>query len=138
MITENIRKLRDLRLKKLSIIKTTVSLFLGITFGIAFSVYVSLVIAERLNEIWLEASQPLENLQQIDIGAILNTVPPQTFSNMYILIFLVLIVHSLILALTIRTLRGSHIMITPLYFVPMVWISSLTGFVVKTVIGSYI
>ncbi|RLF48587.1 MAG: hypothetical protein DRN19_06390, partial [Thermoplasmata archaeon] len=85
-----------------------------------------------------EASQPLENLQQIDIGAILNTVPPQTFSNMYILIFLVLIVHSLILALTIRTLRGSHIMITPLYFVPMVWISSLTGFVVKTVIGSYI
>ncbi len=138
MITENIRKLRDLRLKKLSIIKTTVSLFLGITFGIAFSVYVSLVIAERLNEIWLEASQPLEDLQQIDIGGILHTVPLQTFSNIYIVIFLVLIVHSLILALTIRTLRGSHIMITPLYFVPMVWISSITGFVVKTFIGSYI
>lgn len=134
MITENIRKMRDLRLRKLSIIKTTISLFLGITFGIAFSIYVCLVIAQHLNEMWLEAGKP----QQIDIGAILTTVPPQVFSNIFSVAFLVLVIHSLILSLTIRELRGSHILITPLYFVPMVWTVSITGFVVTTFLGNYI
>jgi len=138
MITENIRKMRDLRLKKLSIIKTTVSLFLGITFGIAFSIYVSLVIAQRLNEIWLEAGEPFKNLQQINIGAILTTVPPQIFSNIFYIVFLVLVIHCLILSLTIKELRGSHLLITLLYFVPMVWIVSITSFVVTTFLGSYI
>ena len=138
MITENIRKIRDLRLKKLSIIKTTVSLFLGITFGIAFSIYVSLVIAQHLNEIWLEAGEPFKNLQQINIGAILTTVPPQIFSNIFYVVFLVLVIHCLILSLTIKELRGSHLLITLLYFVPMVWIVSITSFVVTTFLGSYI
>ena len=138
MITENIRKIRDLRLKKHAIIKTTVSLFLGITFGIAFSVYVSLVIAQRLNKIWSEAGQPFENLQQINIGAILTTVPPQIYSNIFAIVFLVLIVHSFILSLTIKELRGSHFLITFLYFVPMVWIVSITSFVVQTFLGGYI
>ena len=138
MITENIRKIRDLRLKKLSIIKTTVSLFLGITFGIAFSIYVSLVIAQHLNEIWLEAGEPFKNLQQINIGAILTTVPPQIFSNIFYVVFLILIIHCLILSLTIKELRGSHLLITLLYFVPMVWIVSITSFVVTTFLGSYI
>ena len=138
MITENIRKIRDLRLKKLSIIKTTVSLFLGITFGIAFSIYVSLVIAQHLNEIWLEAGEPFKNLQQINIGAILTTVPPQIFSNIFYVVFLILIIHCLILSLTIKELRGSHLLITLLYFVPMVWIVSITSFVVTTFLGCYI
>jgi len=45
MVSENIRKIRDLRVKKMSIVNTTAALFGGITFGIAFSVYTSLVIA---------------------------------------------------------------------------------------------
>ncbi|RLI11501.1 hypothetical protein DRO33_04010 [Candidatus Bathyarchaeota archaeon] len=138
MITENVRKMRDLRLKKHAIIKSTISLFLGITFGIAFSIYVSLVIAQRLNQIWLEAGQPFENIQQINIGAILTTVPPQVYSNIFLVVFLVLIVHSFLLSLTIKELRGSHFLITFLYFVPMVWIVSVTSFVVTTFLGGYI
>lgn len=138
MITENVRKMRDLRLKKHAIIKSTISLFLGITFGIALSIYVSLVIAQRLNQIWLEAGQPFENIQQINIGAILTTVPPQVYSNIFLVVFLVLIVHSFLLSLTIKELRGSHFLITFLYFVPMVWICSITSFVVQTFLGGYI
>ncbi|HDO19851.1 MAG TPA: archaellar assembly protein FlaJ [Thermoplasmatales archaeon] len=138
MIAENIRKIRDLRIKKLSIIKTTVSLFAGITFGIAFCVYVSLVIAQRLNEIWLEAGEPFENLEQINIGSILTTVPPQLFSNIFIVVFIVLIIHSFMMALTIKTLRGSHILLTFLYFVPFVWVVSITEYVVTTFLGGYI
>lgn len=38
----------------MSIVNTTAALFGGITFGIAFSVYTSLVIARHLNTIMLE------------------------------------------------------------------------------------
>ena len=39
------------------------------------------------------------------------------------------------LALTIRMLRGSHIMVTLLYFIPFVWIVAITSFVVEIAFG---
>jgi membrane-associated PAP2 superfamily phosphatase len=39
------------------------------------------------------------------------------------------------LALTIRMLRGSHILITFLYFVPFVWVVAITSFIVEFVFG---
>ena len=57
----------------MSIVNTTAALFGGITFGIAFSVYTSLVIARHLNIIMLEsiASSPFEDTT-VDVGAILR------------------------------------------------------------------
>ncbi len=40
------------------------------------------------------------------------------FTNNFIIIYLVLIIHCFMLALTIRTLRGSHLLMTLFYFVP--------------------
>jgi flagellar protein FlaJ len=139
MISENIRKIRDLRVKKMSIVTTTAALFGGITFGIAFSVYTSLVIARHLNSIMLEsmASSPFEGTT-IDVGAILSTVPPEIFSNNFIIIFLVLILHCFMLALTIRNLRGSHILTTMFYFVPFVWVVAITGVFIDIFLGGYL
>lgn len=136
MITENIRKIRDLRVKKLMIIKTSTSLFAGITFGIAFCIYVSLIIARHLNTILQTgmAGRPFEGTT-INMGAILSTVPPEVFNNSFIVIFIVLIIHSFMLAITIRTLRGSHILITLLYFVPFVWIVAITATATGTLLG---
>ena len=136
MITENIRKIRDLRVKKLMIIKTSTSLFAGITFGIAFCIYVSLIIARHLNTILQTgmAGRPFEGTT-INMGAILSTVPPEVFNNSFIAIFIVLIIHSFMLAITIRTLRGSHILITLLYFVPFVWIVAITATATGTLLG---
>ncbi|MCK5458290.1 MAG: archaellar assembly protein FlaJ [Thermoplasmatales archaeon] len=136
MITENIRKIRDLRVKKLMIIKTSISLFAGITFGIAFCIYVSLIIARHLNTILQTgmAGRPFEGTT-INMGAILSTVPPEVFNNSFIMIFIVLIIHSFMLAITIRTLRGSHILITLLYFVPFVWIVAITATATGTLLG---
>jgi flagellar protein FlaJ len=134
MISENIRKIRDLRVKKLSIVNTSAALFAGITFGIAFSTYTSLVIAQHLNGILLEGSSgdPFSGTN-IDVGSILNAVQPQVFTNTFVIIFLVLIIHCFLMAFTVRTLRGSHIMNTLLYFVPLTWIVAITA--IATSIG---
>jgi len=136
MITENIRKIRDLRVKKLTIVKTSISLFAGITFGIAFCIYVSLIIARHLNTILQTgmAGRPFEGTT-IDIGAILSTVPPEVFNNIFIVVFIVLIIHSFMLAITIRTLRGSNILVTLLYFVSFVWIVAITATATGTLLG---
>jgi flagellar protein FlaJ len=139
MISENIRKIRDLRVKKFSVINTSAALFAGITFGIAFSVYTSLVIARHLNTIMIESigNNPFSGTN-IDVGSILSTVPPEVFTNNFIIIFAVLIIHCFMLALTLRTLRGSHLLVTLLYFVPFVWIVAITAVVIDTGLGGYL
>jgi flagellar protein FlaJ len=128
MITENMRKIRDLRIKKIAIVRTTSALFAGITFGISFSIYISLVVARHLNSILItsKAGQPFEGTT-INVGTILTTVSPQVFTNNFFLIFVVLLVHSFLLGLTIRTLRGSHRFVTLFFFVPFAWIVAITA-----------
>jgi flagellar protein FlaJ len=139
MISENIRKIRDLRVKKLSVVNTSAALFAGITFGIAFSAYTSLVIARHLNSILLEgmAGDPFAETS-IEIGSILTAMEPQLFTNTFLVVFIVLVIHSFMMALTIRTLRGSHRLITMLYFVPLVWIVAVTASLISTVLGGYL
>ncbi|KYK20616.1 hypothetical protein AYK25_08795 [Thermoplasmatales archaeon SM1-50] len=139
MITENIRKIRDLRVKKLAIVRTTSAMLAGITFGIAFSIYISFIVARHLNSILLtsKAGQPFEGTS-IDIGSILTTVSPEIFSQNFYLIFVVLLIHSFLMGLTIRSLRGSHFLISFCYFVPFVWIVAITSAAVDIGLRGYL
>lgn len=139
MITENIRKIRDLRVKKLVIVKTTAALFAGITFGISFAIYISLMIGRHMNTIMLQsaAGRPFEGTG-INIGSILSTVPPQTFTNSFIIIFIVLMIHSFMMAITIRSLRGSHPLTALFYFIPFVWIVTVTAVAVQFTLAGYL
>jgi flagellar protein FlaJ len=139
MISENIRKIRDLRVKKLAIVRTTSALLAGITFGISFSIYISFIVARHLNTILItsKAGQPFEGTS-IDIGSILTTVPPEIFTQNYYLIFIVLILHCLLMGLTIRALRGSHIFVTLFYFVPFAWIVAITSTAVDIGLRGYL
>lgn len=135
MISENIRKIRDLRVKKLTIINTSIALFAGITFGIAFSIYVSLIIGDHLNKMIPDVSPTAGTEMSLDIGQILFSVPADEYSQNFIIIFFVLVIHCLLMGLTIRMLRGSHKYITFLYFVPFVWVVAITYFVVEHFFG---
>jgi flagellar protein FlaJ len=139
MITENVRKIRDLRVKKLAIVKTSSALFAGITFGITFAIYCSLVVARHLNTILAagNAGNPFEGTS-IEIGNILTTVPPQVFTNNFIIIFIVLIVHCCLMALTIRSLRGSHVIVSCFYFVVFTWIVCVTAVIVNVALTGYL
>ncbi len=138
MIAENIRKIRDLRIKKMAIVNTSTALFAGVTFGISFAVYVSLVISEHLNNIMMGIGDPFTGIGEIDVGSLLITVPPGTYTNLSIIIFTVFIIHSFIIAFTIKTLRGSHNLIVLLYFVPLVWIVAVTCAVVELGLSGYL
>jgi len=139
MISENIRKLKDLRIKKLSIVNTSSALFAGLTFGIAFSVYTSLVIARHLNTILIEGMEgdPFVGTN-IDVGVILSTISPEVFTSIFLIIFIILTIHCFIAAVTIRTLRGSHMLIILLYFVPFVWIVSITSVFIDIWLSGYL
>jgi len=139
MIVENVRKIRDLRVKKFSVVNTSAALFAGITFGISFSIYTSLVIAQHLNNILLEGigGDPFSGTT-IDVGNILQAVPPPLFNTTFIIVFVVLLIHSFLMSLTVRTMRGSHLFVTLLYFVPMVWIVALTAAGVNMILGGYL
>ncbi len=139
MITENIRKIRDLRVKKLAIVRTTSAMLAGITFGISFSIYISFIVARHLNSILLStnAGNPFEGTT-IDVGAILTTVSPEVFTQNFFLIFIVLLAHSLLMGLTIRSLRGSHFLVTFFYFVPFAWIVAITSVAVDIGLRGYL
>ena len=139
MIAENIRKIRDLRVKKLAIVRTTSALFAGITFGISFSIYISFIVARHLNSILItsKAGHPFEGTP-VDVGSILTTVPPEVFTQNFVLIFVVLLAHSFLMGLTIRSLRGSHILVTFFYFVPFAWIVAITSAVVDVGLRGYL
>jgi flagellar protein FlaJ len=138
MITENLRRIRNLRMKKLAIVKTSTSLFGGITFGLTFCIYICLVIAKHLNDIILAgmAGNPFEgtNIQQ---AAVLNPIPPETFQTTFIVVFIVLVIHSFLMGLTIRTLRGGHIITSLMFFVLFVWTVAITGSLISTFVGNY-
>jgi archaellum biogenesis protein FlaJ (TadC family) len=121
--------------KKLTIVNTSIALFGGITFGISFAIYVSLVIGQHLNSIMIQTGNPFENIQQINIPALLNVVPPETYVQNFLIIFFVFIMHCFMMALTLRLLRGSHKLVTLLYFVPFVWIVAITKVVVEVGFG---
>ncbi len=134
MISENMRKIRDLRVKKLTIVNTSIALFIGITFGIAFSIYVSLVIGRHLNEVMMATGNPFQT-SEINVGSILNFISPEIYDQNFIVIFVVLLVHCFMMALTLRVLRGSHKYVTYLYFVPLVWVVAITSYVVQVGFG---
>jgi flagellar protein FlaJ len=135
MISENIRKIRNLRVKKLTIINTSIALFAGITFGISFAIYVSLIIGRHLNTIMQQTGDPFSGLEMNVGTSLLHATPPELYDQNFIVIFIVLLIHCFMLALTLRLLRGSHRLVTLLYFVPLLWVVAITSYVVEVGFG---
>jgi len=78
---------------------------------------------------------PFENIEKANIPGFLNFIPPDIYNQNFIIIFIVLIIHCLMMAFTLRLLRGSHNYLTFLYFVPFVWIVAITSFIVEVGFG---
>ena len=127
MITGNMRKIKNLRFKKLTILKTTNALFYAITLGITLTIYVTLVISRHMNNIIAGIGDPFESVG-IDMP-ILQAISEEIISNTFMAVFFVLIIHCFIISFTMKVLRGGHKYITLFHFVPMVWIVAVIGVV---------
>jgi len=131
MITENMRKIKNLRFKKLTILKTTNALFYGMTMGITLTIYITLVIARHMNRMTAGIGNPLESVG-VELS-VLQTIPEAIISNTFIIMFFVLVIHCFIIAYTMKVLRGGHKFIALFNFVPLVW--SVAVIAVGTDIG---
>jgi flagellar protein FlaJ len=126
VITENFRKIKNLRFKKLTILKTTTGLFYGVTFGVTLTLYVALVISRHMDT--LTASMGGNPFETMGIQlSILEPVGESVIAETFLLIFIVLVIHCTIIAITIKVLGGSHKYIVLLHVVPLVWIVSLSA-----------
>lgn len=123
MITENMRKIKNLRFKKLTILKTSNALFYAITLGITLTIYVTLVIARHMNDITAGIGDPFEPVG-IEMP-ILQVVSEEVMTTTEIVTFFVLIIHCLIISYTIKVLRGGHKFIALFHFVPLLWIVAI-------------
>ncbi|UCD13085.1 MAG: archaellar assembly protein FlaJ [Thermoplasmatales archaeon] len=125
MIVENMRKIKNLRFKKLTILKTGNALFYAITLGLTLTIYVTLVISRHMNNITQAAGDPFKA-----VGVqmpILRAISEEAISNAFIIVFFVLLIHCFIIAFTIKVLRGGHKYITLFHFVLLVWIVAIIG-----------
>lgn len=125
MITENMRKIRNLRFKKLTVLKTTNALLYGITLGITLTIYVTLVIGRHMNNITAGIGAPFESIG-VDV-VVLQPIPENVFTSAFTIIFFVLVIHCFIIALTLKVFRGGHKFVTLFHFVPMVWIVAVVA-----------
>ena len=82
-----------------------------------------------------EIGDPFQNIERINFGALLHFIDPAIFNQNFIIIFFVLVIHCFMLAFTLRILRGSHRLVTFLYFVPLVWVVAITSYVVEVGFG---
>jgi archaellum biogenesis protein FlaJ (TadC family) len=82
----------------------------------------------------MATENPFQN-SEINVGSILNFISPEVYDQNFIVIFVVLLVHCFMMALTLRVLRGSHKYVTYLYFVPLVWVVAITSYVVQVGFG---
>ena len=127
VITENFRKIKNLRFKKLTVLKTTNGLFYGVTFGVALTLYVALVISKHMADLGEKANVG-GTLGTIGIDIpLFGEVSASDIEFMFLLIFIVLVIHCAIIAVTIKVLSGSHKLIALLHVVPLVWIVSLSA-----------
>jgi len=136
MITENMRKIKNLRFKKLTILKTTNALFYGMTVGITLTIYVTLVISRHMNMMTAGIGNPLGDVG-VDLQ-ILQAIPETTISSAFIIIFLVLVVHCFIIAFTMKILRGGHKFIIFFNFVPLVWSVALIAVVTEISLSQFL
>lgn len=131
MITENMRKIKNLRFKKLTVLKTTNALLYGVTLGITLTIYVTLVIGRHMNNITASMGDPFESIG-VEV-VVLQPIPENIFTSAFTIIFLVLVIHCFIIALTLKVFRGGHRFVTLFHFVLLVWIVAVIA--VATDIG---
>jgi flagellar protein FlaJ len=136
MITENMRKIKDLRHKKLTILKTSNALFYAITLGISLTIYITLIIARHMNTITSEIGDPFSSIG-VDLQ-ILQPVPEETIASTFVISFFVLVIHCFIIAYTMKVLRGGHKFIALFHVVPLVWIVAVIGVVTNIGLTSFL
>ncbi|AEK71911.1 flagellar assembly protein J [Thermococcus sp. 4557] len=130
VISRNFERLIRLRRKRAQTVASFRGVIYGVTGAFAFSVASAFQVAVYMNQLFSNLSIQGDLLQSIIF------VPSKAGLELteYILI-LILLVHSLISALSIKFADGGHVGITVYYFVVLVWLSAIGQYLGTVVMG---
>jgi flagellar protein FlaJ len=130
VISRNFERLVRLRRKRAQTVASFRGVIYGITGAFAFSVAAAFQVSVYMNKLFSNMTIPGDFLQNIIF------VPSKSGLEMtdYILV-VILIIHCLLSALSIKFADGGHIGIAVYYFVVLVWLAALGQYLGTVVMG---
>lgn len=127
VISRNFERLVRLRRKRQQSIASFIGIIYGITGAFAFSVASSFEVAVSISELFGKMEISVEYL-----GDVIHVIPPSGLVFLTGIMLLLMIVHSLVSAVTIKLADGGHLGISLYYFVILLWIFAAGMFVGQT------
>jgi len=127
VISRNFERLVRLRRKRQQSVASFIGIIYGITGAFAFSVASSFQVAISISELFGRMQVSLEY-----IGDIIHVIEPSGLVFLTGIMLLLMIIHSLVSAITIKLADGGHIGISLYYFVILLWIFAVGMFIGQT------
>jgi len=127
VISKNFERLVRLRRKRQQSLASFIGIIYGITGAFAFSVASSFQVAISISELFGRMQVSLEY-----IGDIIHVIEPSGLVFLTGIMLLLMIIHSLVSAITIKLADGGHIGISLYYFVILLWIFAVGMFIGQT------
>jgi len=127
VISRNFERLVRLRRKRQQSLASFIGIIYGITGAFAFSVASSFQVAISISELFGRMQVSLEY-----IGDIIHVIEPSGLVFLTGIMLLLMIIHSLVSAITIKLADGGHIGISLYYFVILLWIFAVGMFIGQT------
>ncbi len=117
VISRNFERLVRLRRKRQQSMASFIGIIYGLTASFAFALAASFQVAASINTLFAQLKVPTEY-----IGDIIHVIPPAGMSFVMYVMLTIMIIHSLLSAIAIKTADGGHWIVALKYFVILLWI----------------
>ncbi|WP_297523264.1 archaellar assembly protein FlaJ [Thermococcus sp.] len=124
VISRNFERLVRLRRKRQQSMSSFIGIIYGLTAAFAFSLAASFQVAASINTLFGQLKVPTEY-----IGDIIHVIPPSGMQFVMYVMLTIMIIHSLLSAVAIKTADGGHMMVSLRYFVILLWIFAVSMYV---------
>ncbi|WP_456365574.1 archaellar assembly protein FlaJ [Thermococcus sp.] len=124
VISRNFERLVRLRRKRQQSMSSFIGIIYGLTAAFAFSLAASFQVAASINTLFGQLKVPTEY-----IGDIIHVIPPSGMQFVMYVMLTIMVIHSLLSAVAIKTADGGHMMVSLKYFVILIWIFAVSMYV---------
>ncbi|CAD7770122.1 Type II secretion system (T2SS), protein F [Candidatus Methanoperedenaceae archaeon GB37] len=119
IIGDNFMHITSLRKLRYSSSRSLVGTLYGLTAGIAFTLFLSVVIMDMLTRVFTSAEIPAG----MDIGLSLDVAESINMEMINLFVILMMLIHAALSSILIRIVDGGHIFNTYTHFVGLTWTS---------------
>jgi len=117
VISRNFERLVRLRRKRQQSMASFIGIIYGLTASFAFALAASFQVAASINTLFAQLKVPTEY-----IGDIIHVIPPAGMSFVMYVMLTIMVIHSFLSAIAIKTADGGHWIVALKYFVILLWI----------------